>query len=183
MKKHTKRKLFSIAIILICLSIIGTGTLAYFSDSITVNNTIEMGNIDIALQGGGTNASYEDMMPGDSINESIIVENIGTGTAWVRVKVVPSITLSDGTVGVNCLDIPYNIGTDSNRWTKDGEYYYYNQALAPGFSTTPLFQTVTFPTSMGNEYQNSTAQVNVFIQAVQKANNGRTALEAAGWPE
>ena len=49
MKKHTKRKLFSLAVIAMCLSIVGTGTLAYFTDSTTAHNVITTGNIDIEL--------------------------------------------------------------------------------------------------------------------------------------
>ena len=35
---------------------------------------------------------------------------------------------------------------------------------------------------MGNEYQNSTAAIDVKADAVQTANNGETALDAVGWP-
>ena len=35
---------------------------------------------------------------------------------------------------------------------------------------------------MGNVYQNSTAHVDVNAYAVQYANNGTGALDAAGWP-
>ena len=46
----------------------------------------------------------------------------------------------------------------------------------------PLFTTVTFAPEMGNEYQNSTAHIDVKADAVQVANNGDAVLEAAGWP-
>ena len=36
---------------------------------------------------------------------------------------------------------------------------------------------------MGNEYQNATATVDVFAQAVQTANNGATVMAAQGWPK
>ena len=35
---------------------------------------------------------------------------------------------------------------------------------------------------MTNEYQNCTVEVIVKAQGVQTANNGSSALEAAGWP-
>ena len=41
---------------------------------------------------------------------------------------------------------------------------------------------MTFARSMGNLYQGSTATVSVLAQATQSANNGVSALEAAGWP-
>lgn len=57
-------------------------------------------------------------------------------------------------------------------WTYLDGYYYYNRALAPGETTVPLFTTVTFAPEMGNEYQNSTAYVEVKVGAVQADNNG-----------
>jgi len=36
---------------------------------------------------------------------------------------------------------------------------------------------------MDNLYQGCKAEIDVFAQAVQVANNGASALEAAGWPE
>ena len=44
-------------------------------------------------------------------------------------------------------------------------------------------ETVTFDKQMGNDYQNSTAQVYVFAQATQVANNGERAQDAQGWPQ
>ena len=67
-------------------------------------------------------------------------------------------------------------------WTEQDGYYYYNRALRPGETTEPLFTTVTFAETMGNEYQNSTAAIDVTADAVQTANNGETALDAVGWP-
>jgi hypothetical protein len=50
-------------------------------------------------------------------------------------------------------------------------------------TTTPLFETVKFSGAIGNDYQNSTVELQVFVQAVQTANNGGSIWEAAGWPE
>lgn len=35
---------------------------------------------------------------------------------------------------------------------------------------------------VGNDYQNSVINLNVHAQAVQTANNGKSAEEAIGWP-
>lgn len=69
-------------------------------------------------------------------------------------------------------------------WTagEDG-YYYYNEILAPGEVTEPLFTTVSFDTGMNNLYQNSTAAVDVAAYGVQADNNGDTVQEAQGWPD
>ena len=68
-------------------------------------------------------------------------------------------------------------------WTLEDGYYYYGAPLASGETTAPLFTVVRFAAEMDNLYQNSTATIDVTVEAVQQANNGATALEAAGWPE
>lgn len=193
MKKHTKRKLFSLAVIAICLSIVGTGTLAHFTDSTTAHNVITTGNIDIKLietkiGEDGEKKPFENniigVMPGTSVSKIVKVENVGDNAAWVRVNVDKEINLRNGEAGdANAyLSIDYNTGDAVDEWTKAGDYYYYNQALAPSEKTSPLFSEVLFSANMGNEYQNSTAQVYVYAQATQVDNNGTDALDAAGWP-
>ena len=68
-------------------------------------------------------------------------------------------------------------------WTEKDGYYYYTKPLKPGEVTAPIFTAVTFKADMGNEYQNATATVDVFAQAVQTANNGATVMDAQGWPK
>ena len=69
----------------------------------------------------------------------------------------------------------------TNHWTEKDGYYYYTKPLKPGEVTAPIFTAVTFNADMGNEYQNATATVDVFAQAVQTANNGATVMDAQGW--
>ncbi|MBO5140129.1 MAG: hypothetical protein J6B76_05680 [Peptococcaceae bacterium] len=188
MKKHTKRKLFSLAVIAICLSIVGTGTLAYFTDSTTAHNVITTGNIDIELietkADGSIFTDVIGVMPGTEVSKIVEVKNVGDNAAWVRVNVDKEIKLRSGEAGDAdaYLSINYNTGDAVDEWTKAGDYYYYNQALAPREKTSPLFEEVLFSANMGNEYQNSTAQVYVYAQATQVDNNGTGALDAAGWP-
>lgn len=190
MKKinHTKRKLFSLAVIAMCLSIVGTGTLAYFTDSTTAHNVITTGNIDIELietkADGSIFTDVIGVMPGTEVSKIVQVKNVGDNAAWVRVNVDKEIKLRSGETGDadTYLSINYNTGDGKTQWTKAGEYYYYNQALAPTEKTSPLFSEVLFSANMGNEYQNSTAQVYVYAQATQVDNNGTGALDAAGWP-
>ncbi len=188
MKKHTKRKLFSLAVIAMCLSIVGTGTLAYFTDSTTAHNVITTGNIDIELietkADGSIFTDVIGVMPGTSVSKIVEVKNVGDNAAWVRVNVDKEINLRNGEAGDAdaYLSIDYNTGNSDTQWTKDGSYYYYNQALAPNSKTSPLFREVLFSANMGNEYQNSTAQVYVYAQATQVDNNGTTVLTADGWP-
>lgn len=190
-----KKRLFSLAVIVICLSIAGAGTLAYFSDQTVAHNVITSGNIKIDLLEWQEDTDglvpFENgliVMPGTSASKIVQVENIGDNKAWIRIKVDKKITKADGTAGdADLLEINFNT-TD---WTQQGEYYYYNKPLEPKSVlerdkkvTAPLFETVTFDKQMGNDYQNSTAQVYVFAQATQWDNNhdNDNVLEVKGWP-
>lgn len=180
-----KRKILILSVLAILLAILAANTLAYFTADTTAHNVITTGNVDIALNEWANEDRTErfekqiNVMPGTEVTKIVEVENIGAGSVWVRIWTNGVFLSKDGTPlepGVYTLDI------NTADWTKQGDFYYYNRALAPGETTEPLFTTVTFDPKMGNVYQNSTAHVDVNAYAVQSANNGTGALDAAGWP-
>ena len=180
-----KRKLLILSVLTILLAILAAKTLAYFTADTAAHNVITTGNVDIVLNEWATEERTErfekqiDVLPGTEVTKIVEVENIGSGSVWVRIWTNGAFYSEDGTPldpGAFTLDI------NTADWTKQGDFYYYNRALAPGETTEPLFTTVTFDPKMGNVYQNSTAHVDVNAYAVQSANNGTGALDAAGWP-
>ena len=156
-----KRKLLILSVLVICIATLAAGTLAYFTSEGTAHNVITTGGVEIAVQewaDEGRQTPFEDLtgiMPGMTVTKIAEIRNTGASEAWVRVKVEKNIRLQG----------------DSTK------------ALKPGEVTAPIFTAVTFGTAMGNEYQNATATVDVFAQAVQTANNGATVLDAQGWPK
>lgn len=186
-----KKRLFAAAVIAVCLSLMAYGTLAYFTADEVAHNVITTGAIDIDLlewaDEGKTIPFPEDgvsgVMPGADVTKIVEVQNTGSGDAYIRVKVEKEIILPEGVEGevdsgLMMLDF------DETYWLLgDDGFYYYKEAVAPGAVTQPLFATVSFDSSMGNLYQNSTATVDVTAYAVQVANNGATVMDAAGWPE
>lgn len=182
-----KKKLFSLAVICICLSVVSAGTLAYYSANETAHNVITSGNVDIELlettDDGTDFTNVTGVMPGTDVSKIVEVKNIGDNDAYIRVQVEKAIQLAAGQTGevdLNLLTLDYN----TNFWTRVGDYYYYNEVLAPNEVTKePLFTKVAFSGAMGNMYQNSTASIYVYAQATQVANNGETVFEAKGWPE
>lgn len=190
-----KRKLLAVALIIICISVVAGGSLAFFSKSETAHNVITTGSIDIALLEWADEdkkipfpaEGTEGVLPGHEITKIVEVKNTHqTNEAFVRVKVEKAIALAEGVTleraDLSLLEIDFNT-TD---WTLKDDYYYYNSVLMPGDITTPLFESVKFATAMGNDYQYSTATVTVTAQAVQVKNNGTaetTALTANGWPQ
>ena len=181
-----KRKLLILSVLAICIATLAVGTLAYFTAEGRAHNVITTGGVEIAVQEWADEEKtkpFEDVtgiMPGMTVTKIAEIKNTGASDAWVRVKVEKNIKLQgEGTPDTALVELNLNL-TD---WTlgEDG-YLYYNKALKPGEVTEPIFTAVTFNVTMGNEYQNATATVDVAAQAVQTANNGSTAMTANGWP-
>lgn len=106
-------------------------TLSYYSDMETKVNQAVLGFNEIEID-----EDYEepdDIEPGDVVNKTVKIRNIGNGDCFVRVKAVFSHSLTGDrcTVDWNTTDFTYN--------SIDG-YWYYNQILPTG-EITPALMT------------------------------------------
>jgi len=185
-----KKKIAIVALFVALVAMSVGGTLAYFTADTTATNVITAGNIEIDLvemekTENGELVPFENkdgVMPGDVISKIVTVVNTGDNPAYIRIQMEKAITLAEGKNGdIDPSLVSCNINTAD--WTEKDGYFYYNKPLAAGEETTPLFNEVTFSSKMDNLYQGCKAEIDVFAQAVQVANNGASALEAAGWPE
>ena len=184
-----KKRIFALAVAIICLAIAAYGTSAYFTHEQTATNVITSGSIKVELQewsdtGNGLVpfVDLEGVLPGMEISKIVQVKNTGGQAAWVRVSADKSIHLAEGVNGeVDLSLISYDLNTAF--WTEKDGFYYYNTILQPNEVTEPLFTKVIFSATMSNMYQNSKAVIDVTAQATQVANNGTSALDAAGWPD
>lgn len=184
-----KKKILLAAAVVICLTIAVSGTLAYFTFEDTAHNVITSGGVSIEVvektKGEGeTEVDFPKegitgVMPGTEVSKIVSVKNNGNSEAWVRVKVDATITPAEGEEKLSSDVMTYTVSGD---WTKEGDYYYYNNKVPAGESTSILFDTVKFAPEMGNEYQNCRANIVISAQAVQTANNGTTVMDAQGWP-
>lgn len=190
-----KKKLALLATLAACTAMIASGTLAYYTAQDKAHNVITSGNIEIELvettdklDANKQPIPFENVdgvMPGTAVSKIVQVKNVGEADAYIRVKVETNVTLATGNnaiPGYEPISIEYATGTSKTEWTEKNGYYYYNSPVAPGEITKPLFSEVYFKTSMGNEYQNSKAEVKVIAYGTQVANNGKNAVDAAGWP-
>ena len=189
-----KKKILYIAAILVCLSIITSGTYAYFTTSDTVRNVITSGAVEINVVEqqlvNGALQPYPNqpiqVMPTTTVSKIVSVQSTEQA-AWVRMNYTLTIYDADG----KKMDIPADelakvivIDPDATNWTEKDGWWYYNTAIASGETTKPLFEEVVFSgLYMDNKYQNCTVVIDVTAQAVQKANNGNSVMEALGWPE
>ena len=81
-----KRRLFAGAVIVMCLSLLGFGTLAYFTAEDTAHNVITSGDIDIELQEWADEEKtipfpeegISGVMPGTETTKIVEVKNTGS---------------------------------------------------------------------------------------------------------
>lgn len=189
-----KKKLLYLAAVLICLSLMTGGTLAYFTAEDTARNVITTGGVQVTVVEqqlvNGQLMPYPDgpvcVMPGARVSKIVSVRN-AQEDAWVRMNYEIIVYDAQGErmqIPQETLKTVIRIDHDETNWTLVGDWWYYNSALEEGQITEPLFQSVDFSgPDMGNEYQNATVEILVTAQAVQLANNGSTPAQAAGWPE
>lgn len=181
-----KKKLFAIAVVVICLALCISGTLAYYTASATARNVITAGNVGIALNEkdatGKDFVNNLNILPGSAADKIVTVENDGDSPCWVRVSVSKSVRLLSDAAGEPDLSL-ITIDFSDGKWTEKDGWYYYADILEPGCSTEPLFTKVSFDKAMDNRYQGGTAVITVCAQAVQTVHNGEDVLSAAGWPE
>ena len=183
--KHArKRYMILAALILCCIALVTGGTLAYFTAEETAYNVITTGELSMELKEETTGGKpfpeggITGIVPGQSVDKKVYVVNNGGVDFYVRITVNKAVTGADGE------ELPFeHITLDLNTadWTEKDGYYYYNRVLKSGEKTTPLFNTVTFETSMDSTYMEATVNITVNAQAVQSRNNGTSALDATGW--
>ena len=193
-----KRKILVSAIIAACLSIsiVASGTLAYFTASETAHNIITTDAVNIEIEEWqeteeGLKPYPEDpvyIMPGVTVSKIVDVRNL-EAKAFIRAKYQIIVKDPDGEVmdiSPETLDSIITIDIDTENWlTKDGDntWLYHASPVDTGKTTEAIFTKVVFDgPNMTNEYQNCTVEILVDAQAVQFANNGTDAVKAAGWP-
>lgn len=190
-----KKKVLLISVAASVIALVASGTLAYFTADDVAHNIITSGGVDIELVEktelpDGTMAEFPEegvsgVMPGTVVSKIVTVENTGASQAWIRVKVDAYIVSEDGKELPDTLEdgSPVMSFEISKKWVEKDGYYYYVDPVSPGSSTDVLMNEVVFDLLMGNEYQKCTANLIVSAEAVQTANNGKSATEALGWPK
>lgn len=177
-----KKKNILIAIALICMLCLIGGTIAGFTREDTSENVITASSLDIELivlenvdEVEQVISSNTNIMPGNTKSRIIKIKNISNQPAWIRVE----ITLNDEMINDDLL----TLGELGDKWSiKDG-YYYYQDILQPGDTTTDLCKSVTLSNKVSNEYSNQDLILKIDGQATQSKNNGTNVLEALGWPQ
>lgn len=196
-----KKKTFALALMAIYVAVLVGGSLAYFTAEDRAVNVITIGKVDIEIveyhrengklkeihyddsrEDKGMPASFNNIEPGQRIVKKVDIENRGLNTAWIRAKIIDSITeaeeLGGDSLPVNV--IRYNVNdlqvTEEQKgsWEwKDG-YWYYSEPVEADEVIT-LFDVVTFDgPSMNNDYQGCITNIQIHADAVQYEGIGAT---------
>ena len=116
-------------VLLITASI--SATLAYFHLSAApVINTFKAGSVE---------ADIDETVHGNT-KEAIQIKNTGSAPVYVRVRLVSYYEVSKGVPDATKAS-PEVSFTRGENWYKVGEYYYYNQPLAAGATTSDLLDS------------------------------------------
>lgn len=147
---------------------VGTTVALLVAHTNAVTNTFTAAKSEITIK--------EDVKNGKK--SSIQVENIGTATSYVRVKLVMN-WVSDDKTNQTISSEPVNIHVeyDTDKWFEQGGIYYYKTPVAPGNTTDNLLQKdkpITEPTDKPEGYH---LEVTVLAESIQAAPS--TAVEGA----
>ena len=165
-EKGTSRKstLIILAVVLVTLS-----TFAWFTTSDSMQNKFKPGNplFDVALVDDFT--SPNELTPETEINKVVAAKNTETIDAFVRMMVFPA-ALKDGEpFEVQLEDHVQLIGLDTSKW-KDGKdgYFYYLDKLAPGETSSNLFEKVKLiiPNDQKDNYKDVTFDIVAKTEAI-----------------
>lgn len=107
---------------------------------------------------------------------SIKVENIGTATSYVRVKLVMNWVSDDGKT-ISGEPVNINVQYDTNNWLEQDGIYYYTTPVAPGKMTDNLLQKDKSITEPTDKPEGCHLEVTVLAESIQAAPS--TAVEGA----
>lgn len=92
--------------------------------------------------------TIEDEVDGD-VKKNVVITNTGNIPEYIRVAIIGNWFNADGQVVASWDETQGTFtGLDDGNWTKDGDYHYYTEPVAPGEATPEaLFTTYTPPTA------------------------------------
>lgn len=170
-KKKNNKPIIAIVVALV-VGLVG-GTIAYFTSEETLSNQFKTKPYSTEIT--ETFVSPDNWVPGTTTEKTVVAKNTGDVDVAVRVsfeeewKDSSNSPLELTTNGVTAAIINYADDLDS-KWTKEGNYYYYNSKLTKNQSTTSFIQSVTFNedvTLIGGENCQSNAEANVLTCTTQ----------------
>lgn len=179
-----KGRLLLIALAAILITVLTQPTLAYYTTIGKATNVVTSGDIQLQIHektADGSDFPEEGVyvIPGDTVSKQVSVENVCGHPFYLRVKLVSGST-SEALSAEDCL----KMNIDTQNWTYQDGFYYFNRILQPGEQTPALFTQVEIVGSkVDQNHIGSTLSLTVNAYAVQSENNpAEHPWDASGWP-
>ena len=189
-----KKKMLSLALMTIFISLMALGSAAYFTVEGRATNIITTGTVDMELEEMQLVGEEEVPYPEDTITGILPSQKVskipyivgveGTQPFYTRVKVDITVLVEEKVDEAGLKYIRPNY--DKTNWEQGADGWWYYKGEVKEKDRVALFTEVAFAPEMPNDYQNCTVKVAVSAQATQVKNNpvpeaGYTAI--VGWPE
>lgn len=168
-KVTMKRYVLIMSCVLMIAALALGGTLAYFTDSDGADNEFTVGNVKITLtepmweESGREDAP--EVYPGEALDKDPQITNTGLNPCFVRIQVTGLDCLGDA--GLIRYRTDYVLDALGDKWTKQGDWFYYGGVLESDETTSALFDSIVIPTALENGDGKTAYSVNVSAQAVQ----------------
>ena len=171
-KAMNKKKLGLMMASIALIGAVGIGaTLAYFTDSEEITNTIETGNVDIELtepifSENGDNV-LRDVVPNQEIEKDpTITLQSGSEDAYVRVKIDVTGLSDDEKAGI-ITSIEENLNEGWVKGDSDDLYYFTSVMSLSGTTTTKVFEQIKIPATWTNTSANKEFDIVITAEAIQ----------------
>lgn len=144
---------------------------ASYSDSLSVENHIQTGDIHIQLEEYQTDASGREsrydfdglVLPGDTISKIPRITNLAE-PCYIRIYM----TFPDTQTDISGLSAE-NLDGISEKWIQIQDYYYYPEVLNTNESLD-FFQAIHIPANWENEHTGQTLEISLQVDAIQAQN-------------
>ena len=178
-----KKLVLGLASVALVATLAVGGTLAYFSDSDAKSNVFTLGKVDISLQedyelddtedekatyvededGNITGIEYDDVVPGDDLIKDVtVVVAEDSRDAYIAVRI--SFTGLDDVEELPELNI-----VDGWTYDEENDLYIYDEIVSAE-DVINVFDTVSIPTTWGNEFAEAEFGIEITAYAVQAEN-------------
>ena len=174
MKRMKKKSLLLVAGIVLMLTIAIGGTIAYIvTNTESITNTFEPGKVPITIG--------ENTFDGKT-KSNVYVINKGNVSAYIRAKIIVTWKNAQGEVsGTPVTASDYNMVINNTDWTKDGDFYYYNDSVEERGTTGYLINSCRKTAIPPDGYDLSVEIIAESIQAdgMDGVSNAQQAFAAA----
>ena len=168
--KRTKRKRRFLPAACLAAVFCGAFVFAALTDSVSVINHLETGDVDIGISEysllDGQETAYkspETVTPGDLISKIPRITSY-SASCWIRAR----ISFANSEKGQEGLSEAL-VGGIGKGWKKAGRYYYYTKPLKKGESAG-LFTSVTIPAEWTSDHNSQSLGLTIRADAIQSAN-------------